>query len=576
MLKRMSLILALSALLVISACTNDKSVSDDIYDQTDSQDDATTGHKSAEEAEVVVTDDVESDSEETGLEDAITYPVEKDLYYDEYGVWYEIFVRSFADGDGDGIGDFVGLTEKIDYLNDGQPGGYDLGIDGIWLMPINPSPSYHGYDVTDYYDINPQYGTMEEFEAFLDAAHDRGIQVIMDLVVNHSSTQHPWFQEASSSKESEFRDYYTFVGRDDEGYNLDKMVWGHKVFNKVQDEYYYAIFWDQMPDLNFENQKVRDEVIDIAKFWLEKGVDGFRMDAAMHIYGSGEMPAGVDNKAMNLAWWDEFDSALREDYPDYYLVGEVWQDTRARAAYGSVFDTTFNFDLAEFNMVEMVKYGMDLGRQNNGLGIAVEEQLTMFDDVRDGFIDSIYLSNHDQKRVMTAVKGNMAHMKQLAAIYLTLPGNPFIYYGEEIGMTGDKPDEQIREPFIWGEDQVQTSWERLQYNMETESVSEQLMDEASLLNHYRRLIELRKSNPALLQGDFETVETELTKFSAYRRLTEDQTLLVVHNLADKELVISYEELGLKVPEIIYGKEYLSLEVSAGLSIGANGTVVISE
>ena len=380
--------------------------------------------------------------------------------YTKNGVWYEIFVRSFADGDGDGIGDFIGLTEKLDYLNDGNPEtDSDLGINGIWLMPINPSPSYHGYDVTDYYDINAQYGGLEAFEIFLEEAHKRGIKVIMDLVVNHSSSQHPWFKEAESNPDSPYRQYYHWITDETEGYNLELSVWGNKVWNKVDGDYYYALFWDQMPDLNFENPAVREDIKKIAQFWLGKGVDGFRIDAAMHIYGPRESPEGTNQLQENLDWWQEFDTACLEINPDCYLVGEVWTNLNERAKYAQSFDSTFNFDVAGAGILGMVQNEYET--RNNGFIKALEDTYRVLAEEDATFIDAPFLTNHDQKRAMEYFEKNDVNSMKLAFnILMTIPGNPFIYYGEEIGMLGNKPpDENVREPFIWGEnDDVQTSW----------------------------------------------------------------------------------------------------------------------
>ncbi|MGB0346259.1 MAG: alpha-amylase family glycosyl hydrolase, partial [Balneolaceae bacterium] len=199
-------------------------------------------------------------------------------------VWYEIFVRSFYDSDGDGIGDFNGLTEKLDYLNDGDPNtDTDLGIGGIWLMPIHPSPSYHGYDVTDYRAINPDYGSMEDFKNFIVAANERGIKVIIDYVMNHTSTEHPWFQ-ASAAGDSHFRDFYRWE-ESKPNYNGP---WGQTVWHQRNGDYYYGLFWGGMPDLNYENPAVKDSMFAISDFWIEEiGIDGFRQDAVLYIDEDG-------------------------------------------------------------------------------------------------------------------------------------------------------------------------------------------------------------------------------------------------------------------------------------------------
>ena len=200
------------------------------------------------------------------------------------GVYYEIFVRSFADSDGDGIGDLNGVTEKLDYLK-------ELGIDGIWLMPITASDTYHGYSVTDYMAVNPDYGTEDDLKRLLDEAHSRDMKVIMDLVINHTSINHPWFQAAKSDENSEYRDYYRWVYKTDKkdcNHLLDKSSWGDMVWHQEGDFYYYGVFGADMPDLNYNNPDVRQAAKDAAGHWLELGLDGFRMDAAVHIYGAHE------------------------------------------------------------------------------------------------------------------------------------------------------------------------------------------------------------------------------------------------------------------------------------------------
>lgn len=494
------------------------------------------------------------------------------------GVWYEIFVRSYADSDGDGIGDFTGITQKLDYLNDGDPETTtDLGIKGIWLMPINPSPSYHGYDVTDYYDVNEQYGTMEEFEILLKEADKRGIEVIMDLVVNHTAYNHPWFESAREDEKSEYRDYYNWITPDEAGYNADEMVWGHKVWNPVDDALYYAIFWDQMPDLNYDNEAVRNEVKDIAKFWLKKGVDGFRMDAAVHIYGQGEDTSSKDNAQQNLAWWDEFDAACRKVNPDYYLVGEVWDNLEVRSEYSVSFDTTFNFDTGENGILKMAKLGYDLGGQKNGFNDIMTQTYEAMAAKDAAFIDAPFLSNHDQRRAMnTFGVEDMAGMKLAAGIYLTLPGNPFIYYGEEIGMMGDKPDEKIREPFIWGDqDGMQTAWEPVTENVETVSAADQLADPGSLLNHYKSLIHLRNDHEALTAGDFTGIETEDAYVVAYKRSTEGETLYVVHNMKKEEMEFDLGKVAAGEKKLVYSSSAFDYNGGDAVTLPAQTTLVLS-
>jgi len=249
-------------------------------------------------------------------------------------VFYEIFVRSFADATtgplaNDGIGDFQGLIEKLDYLNDGDPTTTkDLGITGIWLMPINPSPSYHGYDVTDYYGVHPEFGTRQDFERFLAEAHRRGIRVIVDLVLNHSSSQHPRFVQALRGDPAS-RDWYIFVPPDAVPTTLGP--WGQQVWQEKQGQHYLGIFWAGMPDLNYRNPAVTAEAERIAEFWLrEMNVDGFRLDAIRHLIEDGDV---MTDTPETRAWLRAFQARLRQIEPDVLTVGEVWASTEAVSDY---------------------------------------------------------------------------------------------------------------------------------------------------------------------------------------------------------------------------------------------------
>jgi alpha-amylase len=485
------------------------------------------------------------------------------------GVYYEIFFRSFADSDGNGIGDFKGLTARLDYLNDADSeSDDDLGVDGIWLTPFNASPSYHKYDVTDYYGIDPEYGTMEDFDLFLDEAHKRGIRVIMDLVINHTSSRHPWFKEACKSEDNPYREYYRWAkdGRGElEGYNLKgTSSWGSKVWHKKGDSYYYAIFDKHMPDLNYDNPKVREEIKEIAKFWLKKGVDGFRLDAAMHVYGAHEYPAGTDCREKNLQWWIEFGDYVEDINPNVYLVGEVWDKTRVAAPYYRAFDSLFNFDAAE-GIIKAVNRGTGTAVGSKGLASWLEEKYMDFASVDGNYLDVPFLSNHDQNRSMNQLGKDDGKAKLAAGIYMTLPGNPFIYYGEEIGMLGTKPDEMIRLPFLWSE------------------MTEQQDDPDSLLNCYKQLIRLRRSSKALLMGDFKALETGSRKVIAYSRDyvkddKENESVIVLHNLSNSAEKADLDVMDYKKAKIIYetaGKEESKISES-GIILAPRTTVVLQE
>lgn len=460
------------------------------------------------------------------------------------GVYYEIFVRAFADSDGDGIGDFNGITEKLDYLD-------DLGIDGIWLMPVNASPSYHGYDVTSYDTLNPDYGTEEDFKNMLEEAHKRGIKVIMDFVVNHTSDQHPWFQQALQDGENEYTNYYRWVNKNDvSDFNREESSpWDTYLWHKAGDNYYYGIFYSGMPDLNYNNPKVREEIITAAQKWLAMGVDGFRLDAAIHIYGQSEFSQVQDVTKANLQWWNEFAIACEEINPDVYLVGEAWSENERFAEYTQPFDTKFNFSM-EQNLLEAVKNGNAKAPENGKLlAFYLDDIVKEYAKYDQQYLDGIFGSNHDQDRIVSQV-GSEEKARLVASVYLTLPGNPFIYYGEELGMKGAKPDEYIREPFVWSKDgsDLDTTWEDNTYNKDTASVQEQLLSGKNTMHHfYTSLIKFRKEHSAIQAGEYEPIDAGNDDIMAYCRFDENEKITIFQNFSENTVAVSWqEEYGSKI------------------------------
>ncbi|HSN87979.1 MAG TPA: alpha-amylase family glycosyl hydrolase, partial [Thermoanaerobaculia bacterium] len=260
-------------------------------------------------------------------------------------VFYEVFVRSFQDSNGDGIGDLPGLISRLDYLNDGNPAtDTDLGVDALWLMPVFNSPSYHGYDTVDYESIEPDYGTTADFQRLLDEAHRRGIRVIVDLVVNHSSAQHPWFIESSASPRSSYRDWYVWRA-DNPGW---KQPWGgsNDTWHEKNGAFYYGVFWGGMPDLNYFTPAVREEMKRIAALWLRRGVDGFRLDATRHLFANGP-GEGQNDQPETHVYLKEFSEHVRKASPHAVLVGENWTQTPIIARYFDDLPMNFNFPLAE-------------------------------------------------------------------------------------------------------------------------------------------------------------------------------------------------------------------------------------
>ncbi len=441
---------------------------------------------------------------------------------------YEVFVPSFQDRDGDGIGDLEGLIRKLDYIDDGNPRSHrDLGARCIWLMPVAESPSYHGYDVTDYYRVARDYGTNEDFRRLMAAAHKRGIRVLVDMVLNHSSSEHPYFRAALRDTASPYRAWYRWSPTKPAELN----PWGQSNWHKspVRDEWYYGFFWSGMPDLNYLHPPVLAEAKAIARFWLEDmGADGFRLDAVPYLV---EEPGHIVHSEGTHAVLAEYGKYVRNIAPASYTVGEVTYDTRTmRTYYPDQLDSYFAFELAD-SIISGVRRG-------TGKGI-VPAALLLQDSIPDARW-SPFLRNHDQPRTRTELGGDMRKAAVAATIMLTMPGVPFVYYGEEIGMTGSKPDEQLRTPMQWSAEPgagftAGRPWERLQSDSSSITVESQDHDPASLLNLHRALIHLRAQHSALAAGRIVPVSASSDAAVAYVRRDGRRAALVVANLGDAPL-----------------------------------------
>ncbi|MEM7111425.1 MAG: alpha-amylase family glycosyl hydrolase [Chloroflexota bacterium] len=438
-------------------------------------------------------------------------------------VFYEVFVRSFYDSDGDGIGDLTGLIERLDYLNDGDPNTTDdLGVGGIWLMPINVSPSYHGYDVVDYFNVDPDYGTNEDLMRLLEEAHKRDIKVIIDLVLNHTSTRHPWFQDANSAPDAEFRDFYIF----EESAPGFRSPWGSQVWHRGDDGFYYGIFWEGMPDLDYTNDEVTAEMQEVIRFWLEDiGVDGFRLDAIKHLIEDGEIQ---ENTPETHAWFEEFHDFYTEINPDAFTVGEAWTDTAKVVEYiGDEVDIAFEFDHA----------GAILQSARRESALFVEGSQKQIIQAYPPGQYATFITNHDQERIMSVLLGNVGQAKTAASLLLTGPGVPFIYYGEEVGQSGRKPDENIRTPMQWADEPgagfttADRAWRSPQGNYDDFNVAEQTAVPDSLLSHYRSLVHVRNGSIAMRQGTWEPFNASIPNVYTFLRRSADQTLLVIMNLS---------------------------------------------
>jgi len=450
-----------------------------------------------------------------------------------YGVNYEVFVRSFADSNGDGIGDFNGLTARLDYLK-------ELGVGGIWLMPIMPSPTYHKYDVVDYKAVDPEYGSKEDFQKLVEEAHKRGIRILVDLIVNHTGSDHPWFKGAIQGKDNPYRDYYVWANKDSiqeqisrktTSLDSDNITQWHPVNGDTLSEHYYGFFWGGMPDLNLDNPKVRQEFVEIGKYWLrDMNVDGFRLDAAKHIFPT-------DRAADNHAFWIWFREEMQKIKPDVYLVGEVWSNAKDVAPYLKGLPALFNFDMG-YAITSVVIAGKDTIDLIN----KYKEINDFYNKNTREFMDATFLKNHDQNRILSELDGDKEKARVAAGILFTLPGTPYVYYGEEIGMVGVKPDEYIREPFIWdvnGNDKMQTSWEAPRYSNDQTVVPfmKQKEDPSSLYNFYRRFIQYRNSSNVLTYGGIDTTPINIRELVSFIREKDGEKRLVIHNISDMDVTV---------------------------------------
>ena len=391
-------------------------------------------------------------------------------------------------------------------------------------MPIAESPSYHGYDVVDYRTVERDYGTNEDFKAFLAAAHERGIKVIVDLVMNHSSSEHPWFKDAATPG-AKHDDWYVWED--------EQPTWlgpgGQVVWHPEGERWFYGVFWEGMPDLNLRNPAVTAELEDVARFWLDDmGVDGFRLDAAKHLIEDGK--DAQTNTPETKAWLAGFKDSVDAVNPDALLVGEVWDPPAIAAPYvpDSV-DMTFDFGLAT---------GIRLALQN---GRAAPLSTALGDTIAawPANQNASFLTqprpdpDHDGARRRPRPPAKLA-----AFILLNAPGTPFVYYGEEIGMTGTKPDERIRTPMRWTADapaagfSVVEPWQPLSEDPPTVSVASQSADPDSLLTTYRDLVRLRNATPALRRGATTLVDGGAEPVIGWLRTTGEETLLVVVNVSD--------------------------------------------
>ena len=450
---------------------------------------------------------------------------------------YEVFVYSFCDSDGDGIGDLPGLLSKLDYINDGSPAeGDDLGMTGLWLMPVFPSNTYHKYDVNDFVAVDPSYGTLEDMDALLAACHERGMTVILDLPVNHTSTAHPWFQEAAEylrslppgreavKEECPYVWYYQFAREQYDGYvPLPDSEW-----------YYEARFWSEMPDLNLTTGEVRQELKDVIDFWLDRGVDGFRLDAVTSYY--------TDNPEAGIEFTRWLTETAKERKPSAYIVGEAWADQNTYARfYRSGIDSLFDFAFAGRDGI--------ISRIMNGtadlryFAEAMVQEEELYASMNPLYVNAPFYTNHDMDRGAECFVGDDGTKAKIAeALNLLMTGNAFIYYGEELGMKGAGRDENRRAPMYWSDDPhapgmcagpAGLDGIRMEYG----SLEKQISDPDSIFSYVREAVRIRESLPAVSRGRTVRVpELEEESFVGFlREYSVDQgadSVLVLINTGD--------------------------------------------
>ena len=459
------------------------------------------------------------------------YVIEDPLLQTDYKVtdndrvFYEIFVGSFADSDGDGIGDLRGIINKFDYLNDGDPNsGKSLGIEGIWLTPIFKSPSYHKYDVTDYYTIDPKFGSQKDLDDLIALCHSRGVKLILDMVINHTAKDCQWFKAFTEAhKKGDTSDpYYDFYSYYKEG---DKAP-SSRAFAPLSgtDVYYECNFYDGMPELNFDNPAVREEVLKISRYYLDRKIDGFRYDAAKYVYYG-------DHKS-SVAYWKEYLETLRNEYPGLYTVAEVWDGDGVTDLYYPA-TNCFNFTTGQIEglIAETAKQG------NAGeLAKYVEKYLKNISGTNPDAMFVPFLSNHDMDRIAGGLTVASGNMQMAANLYILGPGSPFLYYGEELGMRGSRggsnTDANRRLAMLWGDgntvkDPTGTTYEKDKQIKDT--VKEQKEDPYSLYTYYKKLIMIRKANPAIARGEYKAVSIEGSKVGGYTATLDGTTVLVLHN-----------------------------------------------
>ena len=490
---------------------------------------------------------------------------------DNYRVFYEIFTGSFSDSNGDGVGDLKGIMNRLDYLNDGDDAsGRSLGVEGLWLTPIFKSPTYHKYDVADYYTIDPQIGSTNDLIDLVTECHKRNIKVIIDLPINHTSNKCQWYQEFAAAHrggdiDNQYYDFYSWYDSD-----TGNAPSGRR-FNQLSgtNHYYECNFDGAMPELNFDNEDVRQAVLDIAYYYLDLGIDGFRFDAAMYVY-YGDNPKSQE-------FWSWYIDKLKEKKEDIYTVAEVWAaDTITNVYYPS--QNCFNFTTSgsEGKITACAK-----GTNAYQYATYVQSYLQKIKSLNSEAMMVPFVSNHDMDRAAGFLPLSYNYMQMAANLYILNSGSPFIYYGEEIGMKGsrgsDNTDANRRLAMLWDDgDKVKnpTGSTYSKASQKNGTVATQIGDENSLLNYYKRLIMIRKAHPEIARGSYTAIS--IGSIGGFKATYNDSTVVVIHNTSFEEVsfdINSISAANVSVLADYIGMNEASLEDGI-LTIGAQTSVVL--
>lgn len=525
------------------------------------------------------------------------------------GILYQIYPQSFKDTDGDGFGDFQGVIEKLDYIE-------SLGITMVWMNPFFESPLVdNGYDVADYRAVLPRYGTMDDFQQMLDGFHQRGIKFVLDVVVNHSSIDHEWFKQSRSSRDNPYRDYYHWWPAEN-----GEPPYRHSLFDpegaweydSLSNAYYLHTFAEQQPDLNWENPKLRQEVYDIMKFWAEKGVDGFRMDAFQFASKDTTWPEFPEGHEKDFIKWYGMRPQLHEYLKEmYHEVLEKYDVFAVAEGAGSTFEDAHKLVDADRQELQMAYHfeSVDMSRTPDGYELAdFKEVFTKWDSAfaEKGWI-AIFLSNHDNARLVNRF-GNpdpefrTPSTQMLNTFLLSMRGTPYTYYGDEIGMTNmDMPKieeyvdveakgkykaslaagedmerfmeilnyssrENGRTPMQWDDSEnagftTGIPWKRVNENHLEINVAAQEKDPNSILNHFRKMAQVRNENPVLVYGKYELVQKDHPTVYAFTRTLEEEKMLVLLNFSEENSSITLDKIG-DLDQIVINN-YPDLDTSEG-------------